>query len=95
MSAAPRAQFRPMVSGLAWRTEFQKASTVWPDRMRPEASVTVPEIMTGMRGRPWALRSSASSSSANSAALALRVSKMVSTRNTSAPPSSSPRACSR
>jgi hypothetical protein len=49
MSAAPRAQFRPTVSGRAWRTEFQNAGTVWPERMRPEASVTVPEIMIGRR----------------------------------------------
>ncbi len=47
ISAAPSAQFRPTLSGRAWRTEFQNASTVWPDRMRPEASVTVPEIITG------------------------------------------------
>ncbi len=47
ISAAPSAQFRPMVIGCAWRTEFQNASTVWPERMRPDASVTVPEIMIG------------------------------------------------
>ncbi|MNM37801.1 hypothetical protein D3C81_485460 [compost metagenome] len=47
--AAPSAQFRPIVSGFAWRTECQKAGTVWPDRMRPEASVTVPEIISGRR----------------------------------------------
>ncbi|MCY1277422.1 hypothetical protein D9M70_261140 [compost metagenome] len=46
-SLAPRAQFRPTEIGLAWRTEFQKASVVWPDRVRPEASVMVPEIMIG------------------------------------------------
>ena len=91
ISAAPRAQFRPMVSGLAWRTEFQNASTVWPDRMRPEASVTVPEIISGRR----TLFSSKKVSMANSAALAFSVSKMVSTRNTSTPPSNSARACSR
>jgi hypothetical protein len=33
--------------GLAWRTEFQNASAVWPDSVRPEASVMVPEIITG------------------------------------------------
>ncbi|MCY1455715.1 hypothetical protein D9M71_728690 [compost metagenome] len=46
-SLAPRAQFRPTEIGLAWRTEFQNASVVWPDRVRPEASVMVPEIMIG------------------------------------------------
>ena len=64
------------------RSEFQNASVVWPDRVRPEASVMVPEIITG---RPntgivencWM---------ANSAALALSVSKMVSTSRISRPP---------
>ncbi len=46
---APRAQLKPMESGLAWRTEFQNASGVCPDRVRPEASVIVPEIMIGSR----------------------------------------------
>src|SRR5471032_2908570 len=46
-SLAPSAQFRPTDSGLAWLTEFQNASVVWPDRVRPEASVMVPEIMIG------------------------------------------------
>ncbi len=47
INAAPSAQFNPMVIGFACRTEFQNASTVWPERMRPEASVTVPDTMTG------------------------------------------------
>ena len=47
ISSAPSAQFRPTASGLAWRTEFQNASTVWPDRVRPERSVMVPEIQIG------------------------------------------------
>ena len=47
----------------------------WPERVRPEASVIVPEIITGQR-RP---RSSNSVSSAKIAALALSVSKIVST----------------
>ena len=90
--AAPSAQFRPMVSGLAWRTEFQKAGTVWPDRMRPEASVTVPEIISGRRGVPGC--SSKYWSIANRAALQFRVSKMVSTSSRSTPPSTRPRSCS-
>ena len=60
-------------------------------RLRPDASVIVPETMTGHR-RPC---SSKSVSRAKIAALALRVSKTVSTRSTSAPPSTRPRACSR
>ncbi|MNI40694.1 hypothetical protein D3C73_949280 [compost metagenome] len=79
-----------MVTGRAWRTEFQKASTVWPDRMRPEASVTVPEIITGRR-MP---RASNTSSVAKMAALAFSVSKMVSIRTMSMPPSSKPFNCS-
>ncbi len=80
-----------MAIGRAWRTECQNAVTVWPDRMRPEASVTVPETITGRRTPV----SSISSSSAKMAALALSVSKIVSTRNRSAPPSTNPSACSR
>ena len=38
-----------MVKGLAWRTECQKAVGVWPDSVRPERSVIVPEIITGRR----------------------------------------------
>ena len=37
------------MSGRAWATEFQKASVVWPESVRPLASVIVPEIMTGTR----------------------------------------------
>jgi hypothetical protein len=36
-----------MVSGLAWHTLAQKASTVWPDRLRPDRSVRVIEIISG------------------------------------------------
>src|SRR3546814_1513657 len=32
-SLAPNAQFRPTALGLAWATEFQQASVVWPDRV--------------------------------------------------------------
>ena len=49
ISSAPRAQFRPMAKGLACLTEFQNASTVWPDRVRPDRSVMVPEIQIGSR----------------------------------------------
>ena len=90
-SAAPSAQLSPTASGRACRTEFQNASVTWPDRVRPEASVMVPEMITGQR-RPL---SSNSVSMAKIAALALRVSKIVSTSSRSAPPSTRPRACSR
>ncbi len=91
ISAAPSAQLRPTASGRAWRTEFQKASVTCPDRVRPDASVIVPEMITGQR-RP---RSSKSVSRAKIAAFALSVSKMVSISNRSAPPSTRPLACSR
>ena len=87
ISLAPSAQLRPTSSGRAWRTEFQNASVVCPESVRPEASVIVPEITTGQR-RSY---SSKTLSTAKIAALALRVSKIVSMKIRSAPPSSSPR----
>jgi hypothetical protein len=57
-----------------------------PDKVRPERSVMVPEIITGIRAPRWWN----SSLSANSAALAFKVSKIVSTMITSAPPSIRP-----
>ena len=71
---APSAQFRPTASGCAWRTEFQNASVVWPESVRPEASVIVPEMMTGS-STP---RSSNTPATAKIAALAFSVSKTVS-----------------
>ena len=87
----PRAQLRPMVSGLAWRTVFQKASTVWPVSVRPEASVMVPEMSRGTR-EP---RASKASSIATSAALRTSASKTVSQSRQSAPASSRASTCSR
>ena len=49
MALAPSAQLRPIVKGRAWRTECQNAVGVWPDSVRPERSVIVPEIITGRR----------------------------------------------
>jgi hypothetical protein len=49
---APSAQFRPMESGFACRSEFQNASGVCPDRVRPDRSVIVPEIITGSASMP-------------------------------------------
>jgi hypothetical protein len=89
--SGPSAQLSPIDSGRAWRTEFQKASPVWPDSVRPEASVMVPEIITGSRN--WWM--SKYSSMANSAALALRVSKIVSTIRMSTPPFTRPSIASR
>ena len=47
ISLAPSAQLRPTASGLAWRIECQNAVGVWPESVRPERSVIVPEIITG------------------------------------------------
>ena len=80
----------PTSSGLACRTECQNASVTWPDNVRPDASVMVPEMTIGQR-RP---RSSKTDSTAKIAALALSVSKIVSMKMTSEPPSSRPRVAS-
>ncbi len=90
ISLAPSAQFSPMEKGWACRTEFQNASGVWPESVRPDRSVMVPEIITGTR-MP---RSSNSRSMAKIAALAFSVSKMVSISSRSEPPSISAAACS-
>ena len=82
ISAAPRAQFSPTLIGQACLILFQKASTVCPERILPEASVTVPEIITGIRSSKFVNKFS----SAKIAAFALRVSKIVSTKNKSTPP---------
>ena len=68
----------PTLSGLAWATEIQKASSVCALSVRPESKI-VTEIWTGRR-RPIC---SKASSMAKSAALALSVSKMVSTSSVS------------
>jgi hypothetical protein len=84
------AQLNPIDNGLACRNELKNASGVCPDKVRPERSVMVPDTMTGSR----TARSSNTASTANSAAFALRVSKIVSTSRMSAPPSIRPRICS-
>ena len=89
--SAPNVQLSPTASGRAWRTAYQKASTVWPDRLRPDRSVIVIDSMIGM-SRPHRC---AILRRAWTAALALSVSKIVSTRMKSAPPSTSASACSR
>ncbi|MEY9779595.1 hypothetical protein ABIA23_000997 [Sinorhizobium fredii] len=90
IALAPSAQLSPMVKGAAWRTEYQKAVGVWPERVRPERSVIVPEIITGR----WIFFSAKTSCVAKIAALAFSVSKIVSIRMMSAPPSIRPRSCS-
>ena len=45
----------PTLSSLLWEIEFQYASTVWPDRVRPLKSVMVNETITGTR-RPAILK---------------------------------------
>ena len=90
ISSAPSAQFRPTEKGRAWLIETQKASGVWPVRVRPDRSVMVPEIISGGTSSP----SSARLSMAKSAALALSVSKIVSTRIRSTPASIRARAAS-
>ena len=70
--------------------EKKNASGVCPDSVRPERSVMVPETISGS-SRP---SSSNTWSTANPAALALRVSNTVSISKRSTPPSISPRACS-
>ena len=90
IAAAPSAQLSPTVNGRAWRTECQKAVGVWPDSVRPDRSVIVPEIMIGRR----TAFSANTSSQAKIAALAFSVSKIVSIRIRSAPPSISPPICS-
>ncbi len=72
-----------------WR--IWSAPVTCPDRVRPDASVMVPEIITGHRRS----RCSNNDSNAKTAALAFSVSKMVSTIRMSAPPSTNPVACSR
>ena len=47
ISRAPRAQLRPTDAGFTCASEFQNASGVWPDSVRPERSVIVPESITG------------------------------------------------
>ena len=85
--SAPSAQLRPIASGRAWRTEFQNASH---GLARQGAAGAIGDRARD-RSPAVARRSSNSSSSAKIAALALSVSKMVSTRNRSAPPSIRPR----
>ena len=69
------------MTGSAWATEVQNASTVWPESVRPLRSTIVTEIHRG--------RSGATSIAAAIAAFAFSVSKIVSIRSRSTPPSRS------
>ena len=84
--AAPSEQFTPTISGSACSTDAQNASTVWPERLRPLWSIAVKEIQRGTSG--------ATSSAAAIAAFAFSVSKTVSIRSRSTPPSTSAAICS-
>ena len=79
-----------MRSDAALRSACQNAVGVWPESVRPERSVIVPEIMIGS----FTPRSAKTPCVAKIAALALSVSKIVSMRMISAPPSTRPRTCS-
>ena len=74
--SAPKEQFEPTEKGRRCFSEYQKASGVWPDRLRPERSVMVSDSMIGS-STPI---SSNTCSTAKPAALAFSVSKIVSIR---------------
>ncbi len=86
ISSAPSEQFTPTTTGAACSTDRQKASTVCPDRVRPLRLTMVTEIHNG--------RCPATSRAAAIAALAFSVSKIVSIRSRSTPPSASAFICS-
>ncbi len=89
---APSAQFIPTLKSGMCETEIQKASTVWPESVRPLRSTMVTETITGTRV-PGGSRNIPRWRRAP--ALAFSVSKTVSSSSRSAPPSTSARACVR
>lgn len=78
---------KPIQNGLAFIMEMKKASVSCPESVRPAASMMVPEMMRGNFGSP---ESRKKFMYANTAALALSVSKTVSTKMICAPPSTNP-----
>ncbi len=86
ISVAPSEQLTPTIRGSACSIEVQNASIVWPESVRPLRSTMVTEIQRGSSG--------ATSMAAAIAAFAFSVSKMVSMRSRSTPPSRRPRICS-
>ena len=89
MSFAPSAQFSPTARGRACATLFQKASLVCPLRVRPDMSTIVPLRKTGMRTPVSSNRRSA----AWMAALAFRVSNIVSMSSRCTPASTRAAIC--
>ncbi len=90
--SVPSEQLRPTLSSEGmWETETQNAYGVWPERVLPLMSTTVPEIITGRRCPV----SSKHCWIAYRAALQFSVSNTVSTSRMSTPPSVRPSACSR
>src|SRR5207247_9726356 len=47
ISTGPNEQFSPTTSGCACAIDMSNASTVCPLRLRPDLSITVPEIING------------------------------------------------
>ena len=90
ISRGPSAQLIPTLTRSMLDTEFQYASTVWPESVRPLWSVMVNDSITGSR---WPSESN-NDSSANNAARELSESNTVSTSSRSTPPSIKPLACS-
>ncbi len=88
--SAPNPQLSPTDSGRAWEMLTINASRVCPDSRRP-LSVSVADTMSGSSSPVDSL----TSSSADMAALALRVSNMVSSSIRSAPARASASICSR
>ncbi len=76
----------PTISGSACSIAVQNASIVWPLSVRPDRSTIVALIQSGSCG--------ATERAATIAAFAFSVSKIVSIRRRSTPPSASPRICS-
>jgi len=80
----------PTLRSSKCETECQNASIVWPESVRPLASVMVADTMTGRRTpcltKYWSI--------ANRHAFMLRVSKLVSGNSRSTPPATSPSICS-
>ncbi|CDA21322.1 unknown [Bacteroides sp. CAG:144] len=91
MSRAPKEQFSPIDKISACCTEARNAPSVCPDKVRPPVSERVTESMIGI----FFPLSCMDSTAAYNAALALRVSKIVSMRSKSTPPSMSAVICSR
>ena len=92
MSRAPIEQLRPRLTTFSKPSiETRSASSDWPERIRPLRSDTVTETITGIC-RPM-LRET--SRAAISALFRLSVSKTVSARIRSEPPSTSAAICSR